>query len=250
MVRVAEAVICIILLFSFTLVLYNFVSSAEMQGERPQSPLEAATDKVNYYSGEVVKIDGRVPELTDGREVNIIVKDANGETFTKLKAKPTSDNSFTASFQIPLFNKLFHVGKWTINIGYAIWATRVDINVFGAEKAAIYSVTISKPELVITPPFTMNIRVGEDVMIVSEVKNLAEKDQRVFYIVKIRDELGTTVFLNWSSGALKTNETAKFSVTWMPELEGKYRLDTFVWDDISKPTPLSPSQNVSLTVAR
>ncbi|MGH9910433.1 MAG: hypothetical protein ACRD32_07305, partial [Nitrososphaerales archaeon] len=113
-----------------------------------------------------------------------------------------------------------------------------------------YSVTVSKPELVITPPFTMNIRVGDDVMIVSEVKNNAEKDQRVFYIVKIRNELGTTVFLNWSGGALKTNETAKFSVTWMPELEGKYRLDTFVWDDISKPTPLSPSQNVSLTVAR
>ena len=250
MMIIAATVLCLILPLSFNLVLYNYASTAEMQGERPQSPIEAATDKTVYYSGEVVKIDGRVPELTDGREVNIIVKDANGETFTKLKAKPTSDNSFTASFQIPLFNKLFHAGKWTINIGYAIWSTRVDINVFAAEKAAICSVTVSKPELVITPPSTMNIRVGEDVMIVSEVKNLAEKDQRVFYIVKIRDELGTTVFLNWSGEALKTNETAKFSVTWMPDLEGKYRLDTFVWDDISKPTPLSPPQNVSLAVTR
>lgn len=249
MMIVAGTVLCLILLLSFNLVLYNY-STAEMQGERPQSPIEVTTDKTDYYSGEVVKIEGRVPQLTDGREVNIIVKDANGDTFTKLKAKPTSDNSFTASFQIPLFNKLFHAGKWTINIGYAIWATRVDINVFAAEKPAIYSVTISKPQLVITPPSTMNIRVGDDVMVVSEVKNNAEKDQHVFYIVKIRDDLGTTVFLNWSGGTLKTNETAKFSVTWMPELEGKYRLETFVWDDIRNPTPLSPSQNVSLTVAR
>ena len=249
MMKVTAAVICILVLF-FNLGLYSYTSAADMQGERPKSPIAVTTDKTDYYTGEVVKIEGHVPALTNGQEVNIIVKDAIGKTFTKLRIKPTPDNKFAASFQIPLYDKLFPTGKWTINISYAIWAAKVDISVLAGEKRAVYSVTISKPELVTPSAPIRDIRVGDKVMIISEVKNNEEGDQRIFYIVQVKDDVGTTVLLDWLTRTLSAKEILRFSVTWMPELEGEYTIETFAWDDIRSPTPLSPSQSIGLIVSR
>ncbi|MFQ5969313.1 MAG: hypothetical protein ACE5J2_02305 [Nitrososphaerales archaeon] len=238
--------ICIILLFS-NLGLYSYASTADMEGERPRSPIDVTTDKTDYFTGEVVKIKGHVPAIENGNEVNIIVKDANGRTFTKLRIRPTTDNEFAASFTIPLYDKIFPTGKWSIKIGYAIWAARVDINVLAGEKTTIYSITISKPELV-TPSPSRDIKVGDEVMIRSEVKNKGERDQRIFYLVQIKDDLGITVSLEWLTRTVSAKEIARFSLTWMPEFEGRYNIETFTWDDIESPTPLSPSQTISLTV--
>ena len=249
MMKVTVPVICILVLF-FNLGLYSYTSAADMQDERPKSPISVTTDKTDYYTGEVVKIEGRVPAITNGNEVNIIVKDANGKTFTKLRIKPAPDNKFAALFQIPLYDKLFPTGKWTVNISYAIWAAKVDINVLAGEKRPVYSVTISKPELVTPSAPTRDIRVGDEVMIMSQIKNNEERDQLIFYIVQVKDDVGTTVLLNWLTRTLGAKEMARFSLTWMPELEGEYTLETFAWDDIRSPTPLSPSQSASLTVTR
>ncbi len=245
--KVTALIICILPL-SFTpwLSVHTF---AEQGSERPKSPIHVVTDKTDYYAGEVVKIDGYVPTLTDGREVNIIVKDANGETFTKLRIKPT-DSKFAASFQIPLYDKLLPIGKWTIEASYAIWVASVDINVLAGEKRTLHSISILKLGLINLSAPARDIRVGDKVMIISEVKNNLERYQRVFYIVQVKDDLGTNILLDWVVRTLATKETVKLSTTWMPELEGQYTVETFVWDDISNPAPLSPSQNVSLTVAR
>jgi len=223
-------------------------NSAGMQDERPKSPIAVSTDKTDYYTGEMVKIMGQVPAVENGHEVNIIVKDANGRTFTKLMIKP-KDNKFEASFQISSFDKLLPTGKWTINISYSIWAAKVDINVLTDEKKS-YSITISKPELVTVSVPIRDIRVGDKVMVISEVKNNEERDQRIFYIVQVKDDLGATVLLDWLTITLNAKEMVRLSVNWMPELEGEYTLETFVWDDISSPTPLSPPQTVSFTVVR
>jgi len=243
MMNVMVTIICILAL-SCNLVLPPY-SSAEMQGERPESPISATTDKSNYFTGEIVKIRGSVPVLNNGHEVNVIVKDANGGTFTKLRVKPTSDSKFEASFQIPPYDKLFPTGRWTISIGYAIWAAKIEINILAGEKTTVYSVTISKPELVTN---MQEIRAGDEVVIVSDVKNNEEKEQRIFYIVKIEDVLGSTIFLDWSTRTLGVQETAKFSVTWVPALHGEYTLEIFAWDDIKTPTPLSASQSINQTI--
>ncbi len=245
--KVTALIICILPL-SFTPWLYVH-TSAEQGSERPKSPIHVITDKTDYYTGEVVKIDGHVPTLTDGREVNIIVKDANGETFIKLRIKPT-DSKFVASFQIPLYYKPLPIGKWTIEVSYAIWVTRVDINVLAGEQEALHSISILKLGLINLSEPARDIRVGNKVMIISEVKNNVERYQHIFYIVQVKDDLGTNISLDWVVRTLAAKETVKLSATWTPELEGKYTVETFVWDDINDPTPLSPSQNVSLTVAR
>jgi len=204
--------------------------------------------ETDYYTGEIVKINGSLPAVENGHEVSIIVKDSNGETFTKLRIKPTVDNKFTTHFQIPLYDKLLPTGKWTINISYVIWAAKVDINVLAGEKRPVYSVTIPKPELVIASAPTRDIRVGDKIMIISEVKNNEERDQRIFYIVQVKDDLGSTILLDWHIRTLNAEEMIRFSVSWTPESEGEYTLETFIWDDIKNPTPLSSSQSVSLTI--
>ncbi|GEM_PF-3189139 len=244
MLKAIVAVICILTLLCN--VALNSPVSAEMQDERPESPIDVTTDKIVYYTRDTVKIKGRVPALENGHEVNVIVKDANGGTFTKLRVKPTDDSKFEASFQIPSYDKLFPTGKWTINIGYAIWAAKLEINVLAAESKTAYSVTVSNIELVTNN--MQETRPGEEIMIVSEIKNNEEREQRVFYIVKIEDTFGTTVFLDSLTMMLGVKETAEFSVTWVPESLGKYTLEIFVWNDISTPTPLAPSQSISKTI--
>lgn len=245
--KVTVAIICVLALLSNGLL--GGTSGTEMQGARPESPINVITDKTDYYAGEMVKIQGSVPVLTNGHEVNVIVKDANGKTFAKLRVKPTSDSKFAASFQIPLYDKLFAKGIWAINVGYAIWGAKVEINVLVGEKPVVFSVTISKPQLVMTSNNTIDMRVGDKVMIISEIKNNEERDQRVFYIVQVKDDVGTTVLLTWLTRTFSANEVSRLSVTWVPELEGEYNVETFAWGDIKTPTPLSPSQSVNQTIA-
>ncbi len=222
-------------------------ASAEMQGERPESPIDVTTDKSDYYTGDTVKINGSVPTLENGHEVNVIVKDANGETFTKLRVKPTDDSKFEASFQIPPYDKLFPTGKWTINIGYAIWAAKLEINVLVGEEITNHSVTISSLEFVTSN--TEEMRVGDEVLITSEITNNEETDKQIYYIVQIEDIFGATVLLDWFTRTLGSRETAEFSVTWVPESEGEYKLEIFAWDDITAPTPLSPSKIINQTIS-
>ncbi len=245
--KVTALIICILPL-SFTPWLYVH-TSAEQGSERPKSPVHVITDKTDYYTGEVVKIDGHVPTLTDGREVNIIVKDANGGTFTKLQIKPI-DSKFVASFHIPLYDKLLPIGKWTIEVSYAIWVARVDINVLAGEQKTLYSISISKLGLINLSEPARDIRVGNKVMIISEVKNNLERYQHIFYIVQAKDDLGTTILLYWVIKTLAAKERAELSATWTPELQGKYTVEIFTWDNINGPTPLSFSKSVSLTVAK
>jgi len=232
----------------FNLMLYTNAFAAGMEGERPKSPIEVATDKNDYYTGEIVNVNGYVPELTNGHEVNIIVKDANGETFTKLRIKPTDDNGFAASFKIPSYSKLFPVGEWTISVSYAIWAAKVHINVLASEKMSMNSVTISIPAISGKAP-DGEIKVGDEITVTLEIKNNAQREQQVFYIVQVNDN-STTVMLDWVSKIIGENETVRLSISWIPEFEGKYIAHTFVWSDIVNPTPLSYAQSTELTVSK
>ena len=239
MMKVIVAVICILAL-SCNLVLPPY-SSAEMQGERPRSPIVVNTDKTDYYTGETVKIIGSVPALENGHEVNIIVKDANGGTFTKLRVKPYSDRNFTASFQIPSYDKLFPTGKWTISIGYAIWAAKLEINVFVGEKKFEYPITISDPEFIAHTPLR-DLMVGDEVFIITDVKNNTPNTESFVYLVLIRDGFGLTALLDWTEGSLPPNEATGASALWVPEQSGKYQAEVFFWSDLNKPSALSDSR--------
>ena len=246
MVKVLVTVICILILLG-NLALHSYASTV-MQGERPESPIDVITDKTDYYTGDTVKIKGSVPTLENGHEVNVIVKDANGETFTKLRVKPTDDSKFEASFQIPSFDKLFPKGIWTINIGYAIWAAKLEINVSVGEKITNHSVTISNLEFVTSNAGEM--RVGDEVTITSQITNNEERNKRIYYIVQIEDMFGATIFLDWFTRTLGSKESAEFSVIWVPESIGEYEVEIFAWDDINAPTPLTPSKIINKTVSR
>ncbi|MFQ5941557.1 MAG: hypothetical protein ACE5KA_07670 [Nitrososphaerales archaeon] len=219
-----------------------------MEGERPTSPIEVTTEKTDYYDGEVVNIEGRVPALTNGHEVNIIVKDADGKTFTKIKSKPTDDNTFATSFSIPSYSKLFPVGKWSISVSYAIWVTKVDFNVL-REKVPMNSVTVSEPEISGTAS-NIDIKVGDKVTITSEIKNEEQRELSVYYIVQVEDNSNATVMLDWFSRIIGKNETVELFASWTPELEGEYTVQTFVWNDIVNPIPLSTVRDAQLIVLK
>ncbi len=245
MMKVMIAVIYILALLC-NLALHSYVS-AEMQSERPESPIDVATDKSDYFTGETVKIHGSLPVLTNGHEVNIIVKDAKGGTFTKLRVKPTSDSKFEASFQIPSYDKLFPTGKWTINISYAIWSAKLEINVLVGEKKFEYPLTISDFEFIAHTPLR-DLMVGDEVFIITEVKNNSSATQSFLYLVLVRDVSGLTVLLDWVEASLPANEARRVSILWIPEQKGKYEAEVFFWSDLNKPMPLSESWKSSQTI--
>jgi hypothetical protein len=239
-----------IVLLSFFLLLNLTIfctAKAEMGSERPQSPIEAVTDKSNYYAGESVEIKGNVPELEDGREVNVIVKDSNGKTFAKLKIMPAEDGAFTTSFSLPPYGKLYPSGNWTIRVSYALWTLQVHINVLPTDTLLRTQVDLSKPQIVSGSATNGMIKVGNEVEIRSELKNMDNREQAIFYTLQIKYE-GMTILLDSYKRTLHANTTSYISTSWTPDIEGVYIIETFVWHDMVDPIPLSIPQLIEVEV--
>ena len=95
----------------------------------------------------------------------------------------------------------------------------------------------------------LNPAVGQAVLIQSDLRNNLQNQQAFAYIVQIKDSDGFTVMLSWLTGTLLPGQTFTAAQSWFPEKEGNYIVETFVWESISKPAPLSQLLWSEVTVA-
>lgn len=82
---------------------------------------------------------------------------------------------------------------------------------------------------------------GERVWIKSDLRNKLSMEQEFTYIVQIKDNNGFPVAINWMDGALTPNMSFAPSISWVPEEEGVYFAEIFVWHDMENPIPLTVS---------
>ena len=90
---------------------------------------------------------------------------------------------------------------------------------------------------------------GQQVQIVSDVKNNMSQNQTFAYLVQIQDSNGIPLSLSWITGSLSADQNMSLSQSWIPESAGTYTAQVFVWQGITNPNALSPPLKLQIPVS-
>ena len=93
------------------------------------------------------------------------------------------------------------------------------------------------------------IQVDNQVMIVADLSNGQDRDQKFAYIVQIHNENDIVVSLSWLTGNLSPYQTFSPAQSWTPTQAGTYTVKIFVWESVDSPTPLSRPLLLTVNVA-
>ena len=92
------------------------------------------------------------------------------------------------------------------------------------------------------------VTVDEQVMIMADLSNGQDRDQKFAYIVQIRDENGVVISLSWITGSLTPGQSFSPALSWTPISAGTYTIQIFVWESVNNPDALSVPLLLSVDV--
>ena len=92
------------------------------------------------------------------------------------------------------------------------------------------------------------VTVDKQVMIMADLSNGQDRDQKFAYIVQIRDENGLVTSLSWITGSLTPGQTFSPALSWTPISAGTYTIQIFVWESVNNPDALSVPLLLSVDV--
>jgi len=92
------------------------------------------------------------------------------------------------------------------------------------------------------------VTVDKQVMIMADLSNGQDRDQKFAYIVQIRDENGVVVSLSWITGSLTLGQSFSPALSWTPISAGTYTIQIFVWESVNNPDALSVPLLLSVDV--
>ena len=121
---------------------------------------------------------------------------------------------------------------------------------FDTENQERDALAVSNPQLI--NQFWAGITVAESgsmIGIESDVMNYSSDEMTFAFIVQIKDQEGITVLLmSLQDLSASPNHSLKPAVFWLPEEDGHYQAEIFVWQSVSNPVPFSPINTVSFNV--
>jgi len=92
------------------------------------------------------------------------------------------------------------------------------------------------------------VTVDKQVMIMADLSNGQDRDQKFAYIIQIRDENGVVTSLSWITGSLTPGQTFSPALSWTPISAGTYTIQIFVWESVNNPDALSVPLLLSVDV--
>jgi hypothetical protein len=93
-----------------------------------------------------------------------------------------------------------------------------------------------------------SVGVDQQIQITSDLKSSSSASQPFSYIVQIQDEKEVLVYLSWINGTLTPKQHFAPSISWTPQIAGKYTITVFVWEGIQNPSALSPPLGMDFDV--
>jgi len=143
--------------------------------------------------------------------------------------------------------------KWIIRIGFILvilGAIYFGISSYLNSDAAFAAVsddaTIQNAQLVSQDED--KVTVDKQVMIMADLSNGQDRDQKFAYIVQIRDENGVVISLSWITGSLTPGQSFSPALSWTPISAGTYTIQIFVWESVDNPDALSVPLLLSVDV--
>ena len=92
------------------------------------------------------------------------------------------------------------------------------------------------------------VTVDQQVMIMADLSNGQDRDQKFAYIIQIRDENGMVISLSWITGSLTPGQSFSPALSWTPISAGTYTIQIFVWESVNNPDALSVPLLLSVDV--
>jgi hypothetical protein len=98
-------------------------------------------------------------------------------------------------------------------------------------------------------PLLQTPHVGEAINFKSMISNkLYSNNQKISYIVQIKDSNNKVVFLNWTEDNLVNLSTNNESIQWIPTSPGVYSAEVFVWNGMDSLVPLIGNNQYTIQV--
>lgn len=113
------------------------------------------------------------------------------------------------------------------------------------------SIGIEGPAIVDTTGehITGHINVNQKFYIASEISNGGTQSGPFVYIVKITDDDGTTVLLEWFGGETDPDQALNIAVSWAPAAPDTYTVQVFLWDGIHTQNALDSTKSIAIPVS-
>ena len=90
--------------------------------------------------------------------------------------------------------------------------------------------------------------IGSPIVIITDIENLGISDQRVLWIIQVKDESGIVVYITFTNGVIPAGSNFQFGASWTPIEAGTYTVEVFAWHSWSDPTPLSEKKVGTITI--
>jgi len=84
--------------------------------------------------------------------------------------------------------------------------------------------------------------------IVGTIQNDQEYKQKFVYLFQVKNANNSVESISWIQGELSSKQRLDVSQSWVPEKSGVYYIETFVWNSLNDPIPLSNLMSTSITV--
>lgn len=111
--------------------------------------------------------------------------------------------------------------------------------------------TFSEPALTSFSSTLDYVRVGDNMVVVTAVRNNDEiHDREALVIIEVRDITdGTTVSLDWQTGTILSGSRMDAGFSWVPQHAGEYELRTFGITSFEEPEILSSISSSEVSIA-
>jgi len=84
--------------------------------------------------------------------------------------------------------------------------------------------------------------------IVGTLTNDHNFKQKFVYLFQVKNINNSVESISWIQGELSSKQSLGVSQSWTPKKSGTYEIETFVWNSLNNPIPLSPLMSTLITV--
>ena len=110
----------------------------------------------------------------------------------------------------------------------------------GIAHATFGDISLTSPKMVSLTGYELtSLHVGQQIGVESIIMNHATSQKKFTYMVQILNNKGQVEYFEGLSAAILPNQSFTVSQSWIPKESGQYTVQTFVWDSLLFPTPMT-----------
>jgi len=110
----------------------------------------------------------------------------------------------------------------------------------GIAHATFGDISLTSPKMVSLTGYELtSLHVGQQIGVESVITNHATSQKKFTYMVQVLNNKGQVEYFEGLSASILPNQSFTVSQSWIPKESGQYTVQTFVWDSLLFPTPMT-----------